>query len=525
MTNRYIYITLLAVLGFNAEIIAQEEPNGAPRLVVSITIDQLRSDYLEAFQPLYADKGFLRLMNEGKVYTNVSFPFTPIDRASATAAITSGVTPYYNNIAGQRWLNRETLRPIGCVDDGKYAGLNTSETASPNKLSTSTIGDELKVCTGGKAVVYAIAPFRDAAVLSAGHAANGALWIDDVSGNWCSSRFYFNALPSWAQAYNKLNAPAAKVGKTTWEPYSILASNFSYFMQTGETKPFKHQFIGTQRYKNYKTSALVNTDITDMALQCIASTGMGNDKITDLLCLTYYAGTYEHKAVTDCQLELQDTYIRLDKELGRLIDGLEEKLRRKDFLIVITSTGYSDEEMADYQAYKIPSGTFYMNRSTNLMNMYLGATWGQGNYVETVYKNQIFLNRKLLESKKISMTEALNRSQEFLAMMSGVRNVYTSLQLLTSQNEMIQKVRNGFSPDNCGDIFIETAPGWRILHEDTQESEFSKSSYTQFPIIFFGAGTNTERVQLPVTVDQIAPTLARCIRIRAPNACSSKPLF
>jgi hypothetical protein len=262
-----------------------------------------------------------------------------------------------------------------------------------------------------------------------------------------------------------------------------------------------------------------------MALQCIASTGMGNDKITDLLCLTYYAGTYEHKAVTDCQLELQDTYIRLDKELGRLIDGLEEKLRRKDFLIVITSTGYSDEEMADYQAYKIPSGTFYMNRSTNLMNMYLGATWGQGNYVETVYKNQIFLNRKLLESKKISMTEALNRSQEFLAMMSGVRNVYTSLQLLTSQNEMIQKVRNGFSPDNCGDIFIETAPGWRILHEDTQESEFSKSSYTQFPIIFFGAGTNTERVQLPVTVDQIAPTLARCIRIRAPNACSSKPLF
>ena len=106
MTNRYIYITLLAVLGFNPEILAQEEPNGAPRLVVSITIDQLRSDYLEAFIPLYADKGFLRLMNEGKVYTNVSYPFTPIDRASATAAITSGVTPYYTNIAGQRWLNR-----------------------------------------------------------------------------------------------------------------------------------------------------------------------------------------------------------------------------------------------------------------------------------------------------------------------------------------------------------------------------------------------------------------------------------
>ena len=196
MTNRYIYITLLAVLGFNSEVIAQEETNGAPRLVVSITIDQLRSDFLEAFQPLYTDQGFLRLMADGKVYTNVSYPFIPIDRASASAAITSGVAPYYNNIAGQQWLNRETLRPVGCVDDAKYPGINTNETASPNKLSTSTIGDELKVCTGGKAIVYAIAPFRDAAVLSAGHAANGAFWIDDASGNWCSSRFYFNALPS-----------------------------------------------------------------------------------------------------------------------------------------------------------------------------------------------------------------------------------------------------------------------------------------------------------------------------------------
>ena len=526
MTNRYIYITLLAVLGFHPEVVAEEaQPNGAPRLVVSITIDQLRSDYLEAFTPLYSNNGFLRLLKDGKVYTNVSYPFTPIDRASATAAITTGVTPYYNNISGLHWLNRETLRPIGCVDDPKHTGINTAETASPDKMITSTIGDELKVATGGKAVVYAIAPFRESAVLSAGHAANGALWIDDVQGNWCSSRYYYTALPTWAQAFNRIVSPGQKADATEWTPFSLLASNFSYFMQTGEQKPFKHQFEGVGRFRQYKTSALVNGDVTDMALQCVTSTGMGNDKITDMLCITYYAGTYDHQAVTDCQLEMQDTYIRLDNELGRLIDTLEEKLGHDNVLFVLTSTGYSNEEMADYQAYKIPSGTFYMNRSINLMNMYLGATWGQGNYVETVYKNQIFLNRKLLEAKRISMTEALSRSQEFLAMMSGVRNVYTSLQLLTSQNELIQKVRNGFSPDNCGDIFIETAPGWRILHEDTQESELSRAAFVQFPIIFFGAGISSEQVQLPVTIDQIAPTIAKCIRIRAPNACSSKPLF
>jgi len=136
MTNRYLYITLLAVLGFNSETMTaqvQGQVKDAPRIVVSITIDQLRSDYLEAFMPLYSDKGFQRLLNNGRIYTNATYPFTPIDRASATAAIYTGTTPYYNNIIGQRWLNRKTLRPVGCVDDAKYTGVNTTEKTSPNQ--------------------------------------------------------------------------------------------------------------------------------------------------------------------------------------------------------------------------------------------------------------------------------------------------------------------------------------------------------------------------------------------------------
>jgi len=106
-----------------------------------------------------------------------------------------------------------------------------------------------------------------------------------------------------------------------------------------------------------------------------------------------------------------------------------------------------------------------------------------------------------------------------------VRNVYTSLQLLTSQNTQIERIRNAFHPERCGDVIIEVAPGWRILNEDTQQSELSIASFTPFPIIFCGAGMKAERIATPVTTDRIAPTLARTIRIRAPNACSSEPLF
>ncbi len=526
MTNRYLYITLLAILGFNTDALSQStQSNGTPRLVISITIDQLRTDYLEAFTPLYSEGGFKRLLKDGMVFSNVSYPFAPTDRASAIAAISTGTTPYYNSIVGNRWLNRETLRPMGCVDDPKFTGMLTAETASPSGLSTSTLGDELKVATGGKALVYAIAPYRDAAVLSAGHAADCALWIDDVYGDWCSSIYYLQNVPSWLKAYNDHYSPGRKISNATWEPTNDISGAYNFYLQTENEKPFKHKFSGYQRFSNYKQSALVNADVTGMALQCITTAGLGSDRVTDLLCLTYYAGSFAHQSMTESQMELQDTYVRLDQELNTLIENTTRNIGAENVLFVITSTGYSEIEPADYNRFRIPTGTLYMSRTANLMNIYLGAIWGQDNYVETIFRNQIFLNHKLLETKKISIGEATGRAQEIIAMMSGVRNVYTSLQLLTSQSPQLEKIRNAFNPQRCGDIIIEAAPGWKVLNEDTQESEMAVASYTQFPIIIFGAGTQAEHIQTPVTTDRIAPTIARSIRIRAPNACSSEPLF
>jgi hypothetical protein len=525
MTNRYLYITLLALLGFTTDAQSQETSRTAPRLVISITIDQLRSDYLEAFTPLYSEGGLKRLLSGGMVFVNASYPFTPVDRASAIAALSTGTTPYYNSIVGNRWLNRETLRPIGCVDDSRYAGLLTHEMTSPDGLLTSTLGDELKVTTGGMAIVYAIAPYREAAVLSAGHAADAALWIDNVHGDWCTSTYYTKLLPSWLNIYNEQKAPTKKIASTQWEPLYDVTGKYNYFLYTDDNKPFKHKFTGDYRYNDYKESALINTDITELAVHCIASTHMGDDMVTDLLSLTYFAGTYGHQRVTDCQMELQDTYMRLDRELERLMAYIDLHFQASDVLYVVTSTGYSDVEPADYSSFRIPTGTLNMTRTAHLLNMYLGGIWGQGAYVESTYQNQIFLNHKLLETKKISLNEATGRAQELVAMMQGVRNVYTSLQLLTAQSPQMAKIRNAFHPQRCGDIIIEAAPGWNVLNEETQQSYVSTASFIQFPIIIYGGGTQPERITTPVTTDRIAPTIARSIRIRAPNACSSEPLF
>jgi len=524
MKNRHLPLTLLSTLTF--VVAAQAQTIGsAPRLVVNIMIDQLRSDYLEAFAPLYGEGGFKRLMGEGRVYTNVSYPFSPIDRASAVASIVSGTTPYYNSIVGSQWLSKETLRPVYCVDDSKSVGLQTNKGSSPQNLSVSVIGDELKVATAGRAVVYSVAPFRDAAILSAGHAANGALWIDDDNGYWCSSSYYFKALPSWISAYNGFGSVARTIDGKVWKPVSTLSGNFSYFMDGGMQSPFSHKFSGARRYRQYKTCGLVNADITDMASACASSSGMGLDGVTDLLSVTYYAGNYDHKPVGECQMELQDTYVRLDSELARLVDELEKKVGKGKVLFVVTGTGYSDEEQADYAKYNIPTGQFYINRTANLLNIFFGGLWGQGRYVDTSFGSQIYLNHKTFEQKRISFAEATERGTELISQMSGVRNVYTAQQLLSSNNPYVRKIRNGFNVDRNGDIIIEVAPGWRLLNEDNLEDHLVRASYVQFPIIVYGAGTKAERIVDLVTVDRIAPTIAKAIRIRAPNACSAEPLF
>lgn len=145
-----------------------------PKLVVTLTIDQLRTDYMEAFSSLYGERGFKRLLREGKVFRQAEYSFNVTDRASAIAAFYTGTTPSMNGIIAERWFDPKTLRPRNCVDDSAFMGNYTDQNTAPTQLLTSTFADELKIATKNAALVYSIAPFRDAAVLSAGHSGNGA---------------------------------------------------------------------------------------------------------------------------------------------------------------------------------------------------------------------------------------------------------------------------------------------------------------------------------------------------------------
>lgn len=457
MRNRYLYITLLSILGFSAEAAAQAIAQ-TPQLVVSIAIDQLRTDYLETYAPLYSQGGFKMLLSKGMVYPNASYNFTPVDHASASASLLTGSTPYYNGVTGVRWLDRKTLRPHNIVEDPEQG-------YSPAQLLTSTLGDEMKIAFNGLCKVFSFATNAESAILSAGHVSDGTVWCSQ--GGWKTTPYY----------------------------------------------PSDSQWI-SQYIHQYNPTDDANRNVTALALRCIEHSGIGLDDNTDLLCLGY---TLQPDIVG---------YQLLDHDIADLIKGVQRKLPNGRVLFVLTGTGtMAEERESENERFRIPTGKFYINRAANLLNMYLGAVYGSAQYVEACHGNQLYLNRKLIEKKNLNLGDALRQAQEFVLQMSGVRNVYTSTQLLTSDSQLLQRVRNGFNIDKCGDLLIDIAPGWQLVNEETSSSSMSRSSYIPFPIIFYGTNIEAERIVTPVTVERIAPTVARAIRIRAPNACSAEPLF
>ncbi|MCD7713493.1 MAG: alkaline phosphatase family protein [Prevotella sp.] len=448
-------LATLLLAAANSQAVHAQQLALAPRLVVNIAIDQLRTDYLEQFSPLYTTDGFRKLLTEGRVYESVSYTFAPVDRASAVTCVATGTSPHYNKITSQQWLPRGTSRPSYCVYDKHFV-------ASPANIAVSTIGDELKVATAGSAMVFGVAATQDAAILSAGHAADGAFWISDISSVWATSAYYPHAAQEWISAFNK------------------------------------------EKFTPQKEVA--NDAVARLALGCVSDFAMGKDDATDYLAVTLSAGLGQGMGR---RAEMEGIYKGLDNTLATLVKGIEERVGKGRVLFVVEGTGYSEEPDVDYQKYKIPTGTFYINRTAQLLNMYLSAVYGSGAWVEAYYKNQIYLNHKLIETKKVSYSELIGRAEDLLRTASGVASVS-----LTPYDTAIS-----------GDLWIEVNPGWRIVNEDTNESYASRMAFIPFPVIFYGTNITAGYIDKEITAEHIAPTVAKAIRIRAPNACNTLPLF
>ena len=481
-----------------------------PKLYINITVDQLRTDFLYEFSGLYGEDGFKRLLADGKVYPNAYYAFENIDRASAVATLSTGTSPYVNGIVGERWLDRSSLRIVNCVEDHKYQGVYTNVPMSPVRLKAITITDEMKRATRGNALVCSIAPDEDVAVIAGGHAADEVLWKNNSTGYWCSSSYY-GLYPSWAADKNKeIHGRSSK-----WEPL-LPVEKYKHFGDKAPDK-FGYSYNGLKNIISYKTTACMNDEINEMAKAYLESSLAGKDDIADCLSLTYYAGNYDGKSMEERPIEIQDMYVRLDRNIADLLNYVDRRIGLENVVISIASTGYVIEDSEDGAKYRLPSGTIYMDRIKGLLNVYLSAQFGKGDYVEGVYGSQLYLNRKAIERMKLDKLDVVSHTVEFLKSVDGVEDVFTIYRLGGMLSPEMQYVKNGYNPSSSGDVWLRLMPGWKVVTDVASEANMIYRTPVMFPIIIYGCGVKGEVVESMTPANMLAAEMARILHIRRPN--------
>lgn len=508
-----------------ASVQSQTTLREIPKLVIGITIDQLRGDYLELFQHNFGERGFKRLVNEGLVYQNMQFGFPKINEASSIASIYTGTVPFNHGITESKKHQSDKSAEVSIFDDNTFLGNFTKEKLSPTALKVSTIADELKIASEGYSHVYSFAPNAFQALVGGGHYANGAFWIEDFSGKWATSTYYKDFY--WAvEAENRANVFSNQSSALVWQP-SLSSDKYNNFPYGGQTKLFNYQFIGNNAFQLLKKTPYANENITRTALILNQKDELGKRSTPDFLSLTYYAGNYPLSTSGDYSIELQDTYVKLDKEIATLLDEVDKTLGLRNTLIFITSTGYFDSSNK-YATEPKSAGIFYTNRCEALLNMYLMAIYGKEQWVEKYYNQQIYLNRKLIESKNIDLKEIQNKAVEFIIQFTGVQDAVTMSQLLTAQaNSHMIAYRDILNKNVSGDIFIEIQPGYQIVDEKSSNQTTTKverENAVVCPVIFFGLGIKPQKIKRTIKATEIAPTICHILRIRSPNAAKEQPL-
>lgn len=326
--------------------------------------------------------------------------------------------------------------------------------------------------------------------------------------------------------YNGQQSPDYRIRDMEWTP--VHPAESYRFLPEWRTDAFKYRMDNdrTNRFRRLIASPLVNDEVNRLTEEVLNKSLLGKDEVPDLLALSYYAGNYNHRSILECAMEMQDTYVRLDKSIEHLLDILEKQVGLQHIVLCIASTGYADPEAADLGLYRVPGGEFHLNRCATLLNMYLMATYGEGQYVDGYHQLHIYLNQKLIENKGLILADVQEKAAQFLVQFSGVNEVYSADRLLLgSWSPQKDRIRNGFHRKNSGDLLIKVLPGWTVVQENSSYSRVVRLANIPAPLILLGAGIQAETLSAPVSAERLAPTLSGMLHIRAPNACQASPLF
>ena len=510
-----------------------------PKLVVGIVIDQMRWDYLYRYQKRYTDSGFMRLLNEGFSCENTVIPYVPSVTAIGHTCIYTGSVPSIHGIAGNNFVKNG--EKVYCTDDDTVKPVGSNSEAglmSPRNLWVTTIGDEMKIASNGRAKVVGIALKDRASILPAGHNPDGAFWFDDKSGNFITSTYYMNQLPKWVEAFNDKKLPEHYLS----EKWNTLYPKDTYTESTSDENEYENGIKKgvkatlplnlPELYKKYGYNIIRNTPFGnsltfDMAKAAIDGEQLGADDETDLLAVSCSSTDYIGHQVGTHAVETEDTYLRLDKAIADFLSYLDAKVGKGNYLVFLSADHGAMNNARFLQDRRIPAGNWDDGVAAKKLNEVLAKEYpNTGDLVKTVMNYQVFFNREVIKNQHLDFAKIKQTVVDFLKKDSCVLYTCDMEKTMTESipEEVKYRIVNGYNRERSGDVQIVLKPNF-YTHGMKGTDHGAWNLYdTHIPLVFMGWGIKHGATTKRTFMTDIAPTIGALIHVQAPNGCVGQPI-
>jgi predicted AlkP superfamily pyrophosphatase or phosphodiesterase len=503
-----------------------------PKLVVGIVVDQMRLDFLYRYWDNYGDGGFRRLVGEGSFQRDAHYNYVPTQTAPGHTSIYTGTTPARHGIIANYPYDRTRRRSYYIALDTTVAPVGTSSSSarrSPVNLLASTLADELELRTGRRSRTVGVALKDRSAIMPIGRTGDEAYWfVGGKEGNFVTSSWYRNALPEWLQAFNAKRLPAAYLDRT----WSLALPRGRYHSPLPDQNPYEENWAeglpatlpldlrkisgDGNNLDAVKHTPWGNTLTTDLALAAIDGDSLGMDDVPDLLAVSYSSTDELQHAMGPRALEVEDTYIRLDGDIARLLKHLDEKIGAGNYTVFLTADHGGGDVPAYLRDLKGSAGYTYMSDiRADLVKQGLGAV------VDTIRNDQVFLRKDAPEGSAEAVARALNEDP-------SIAYAASADQLLegTNGSDLARAMAKGLMRQRSGDVLFALRPGFFRGHKGWKEQGADHGTAwnydTQVPVIFFGKGVVHGEVLRRTWITDLAPTVCAILGMSLPNAADGE---
>ena len=473
MRTTHLHTSLIALLS----ILYSLNTYALPRLTVVVVVDGMTQENLADLRS-YWPAGGLRTLSEEAYQTTVDFPHLVYGGQETTATLMTGTTPSHHGIMADTYFSRTDRNVHATFEDRQSAGIGTDLDLSPRSLLSVSLSDEWRIQQGTQAKIYAVGLQPEATVLMAGHAANACCWLDSREQKWATTSFYAEGLPAAADAMN-VSGRIAELANRPWTPRMDVSM---YMRPTPEER--KKPFSYTPNAQLLHTPA-ANTLVIEMALALQKDLQLGADNTPDLLLLQLT--TLSPRATSDAlaSAEQEDMYLGINQDLGFLMEQLNHRIGKAQYQLLVVGRpvlGYSAQtlEMAG-----LPVRHFNVDRAAALTGTYLMAMYGHERWVDGGYGPFIYLNRTLIEQKRLSLETFQRQVANFLMDFEGVQVAFPIHEAITSED------RISIYRKHAGDVYFQLQDNWLLDSDERTTYDRVIQSCPTAPLLLWSGTLRT----------------------------------